>query len=54
MVEPRKAAVCIVSNEAGAVLMGRRNTSLRFMPGHHVFPVGRINKDEGTAHVVDF
>ena len=54
MVEPRKAAVCIVSNEAGAVLMGRRNTSLRFMPGHHVFPGGRINKDEGTAHVVDF
>ena len=54
MVEPRKAAVCIVSNDEGAVLMGRRNLSLRFMPGHYVFPGGRVNDDEGTAHVVDF
>jgi len=54
MVEPRKAVVCIVSNEEGEVLMGRRNLSLRFMPGHHIFPGGRVDDDEGTDHVVEF
>ncbi len=54
MVVPRKAAVCIVRNDEGAVLMGRRNLSLRFMGGHYVFPGGRVDDDENTAHVVDF
>ena len=53
MVEPKKAAVCIIFRPAGEVLMGRRNDSLRFMAGHHVFPGGRINEDEGTDHVRD-
>jgi len=48
------AAVCIVSKPDGQVLMGRRNLSLRFMAGHHVFPGGRIDDDEGTSNLVDF
>ena len=44
MVEPKKAAACIIMNEEGSVLLGRRNPSLRFMAGHHVFPGGRIDE----------
>ncbi len=52
MVEPKKAVVCVVMRENGEVLMGRRNDAMRFMGGHHVFPGGRIDEDEGHAHVV--
>ncbi|MBI3736160.1 NUDIX domain-containing protein, partial [Candidatus Sumerlaeota bacterium] len=53
-VEPKKsAAAIIVSGEKDPrVLMVRRNDKLRFMGGHHAFPGGRIDADEGTAHVV--
>ena len=32
--------------------MARRNLSMRFMAGQHVFPGGRIDEDERTARVV--
>jgi len=51
MPEPKPAVVCIVQRDDGAVLLGRRNPSLRFMGGHYVFPGGRIDADEGVAHV---
>ena len=53
-VEPKQAVVCVVWREhpAPQVLMVRRNPSLRFMAGHHVFPGGRIDADDGVAHVV--
>lgn len=52
-VEPRNAAACILIRPGPApqVLLARRNTSLRFMGGHHVFPGGRIDDDEPTRHV---
>ncbi len=52
-VEPRKAAACIIYRESPSpeVLLARRNENLRFMAGHHVFPGGRIEDDESTAHV---
>lgn len=53
-VEPRKAVTCIIArpDADGKVLLARRNPSLRFMGGHHVFPGGRISDDESTAQVV--
>lgn len=52
-VEPRPAAAAIIlsGNEAGEqeVLLARRNQSLAFMGGHHVFPGGRIDKEDATA-----
>jgi len=48
MVEPKKAAVCILRNVQGEVLLGKRNYSMRFMGGHHVFPGGRVDP---TDHV---
>lgn len=53
-VEPKKAAACIIYGPQGEILMGCRNTSLRFMPGHHVFPGGRVDETEGADHVVAF
>lgn len=50
--EPKKAVVCIVARPGGEVLLGRRSETMRFMPGHHVFPGGRIDPDEGFAHVI--
>lgn len=52
MVKPRKAVACILRRDSGEVLLGRRNDSMRFMAGTHVFPGGRIDDDEGVAHVV--
>lgn len=51
MVEPKRAAACIIRNERGEILMGRRNDSLRFMAGHHVFPGGRVDESD-TGHRV--
>lgn len=53
MVEPRPAAACIIMRENGEILLARRSTSMKFMGGHHVFPGGRIDEDEGAMHVVD-
>lgn len=51
-VVPRPAVVCVVMREEDEhLLMVRRNESLRFMAGHHVFPGGRIDDDEGTRFV---
>ena len=44
--------MCIVARPSGEVLLGKRNESMRFMPGHHVFPGGRIDPTEGCAHVI--
>lgn len=45
-VEPKPAVTCILSATDGRLLMGRRNDSLRFMGGHHVFPGGRIDAED--------
>ena len=45
-VEPKPAVTCILANQDGRLLMGRRNDSLRFMGGHHVFPGGRIDAED--------
>jgi endoribonuclease LACTB2 len=59
-VEPRAAAACILMRGAGGeapeVLLARRNSALRFMGGHHVFPGGRIHEAESSscvAHAAD-
>lgn len=53
-VEPKPAAVCVILNERGEVLLGRRSLELRFMPGRHVFPGGRIDENESDDHVLDY
>ena len=65
-VEPIPAAAGIILSEGDdpEILLARRNTKLRFMGGHHVFPGGRIddadretpiegapNEDEAAARV---
>lgn len=52
MVEPKRAATCIIVREGGEVLLARRNDSLRFMAGTHVFPGGRIADDEPVESVI--
>ena len=43
----RQLPACSVRGDAGLeVLLGRRNSALRFMAGHHVFPGGRVQDDE--------
>lgn len=53
MVEPKRAATCIMMRDRPAmeVLLGRRNDELRFMPGHYVFPGGRIDAGDSTDRV---
>lgn len=53
-VVPKRAAACIVMRDDGSqqILMGRRNDSLRFMAGHHVFPGGRVDEGDSPAHIV--
>ena len=53
MAEARPAAAGIVITEEAEprVLMVRRSKALRFMAGHHAFPGGRIEPDEGTGNV---
>jgi endoribonuclease LACTB2 len=54
-VEPRAAAACILVRGAGGeapeLLLARRNSALRFMGGHHVFPGGRIHEAESISCV---
>src|SRR5690349_5200897 len=45
-VEPKKAAACIIMDPSGRILMVRRSPELRFMPGHHAFPGGRVGDTE--------
>ena len=53
-VEPKHAVTCILlRGEAECeVLLARRNPSLRFMGGHHVFPGGRIDEGDRADGVV--
>lgn len=53
VVEPRKAVACILvrGGDVGDVLLARRNTTLRFMGGHHVFPGGAIDESDGRSVV---
>lgn len=49
--EPRKAAAGILRNDAGEILLGRRNMALAFMGGHHVFPGGALDTYDSADHV---
>lgn len=55
MTEPRKAAAGIILTDESdpRVLLVRRSDKLRFMAGHHAFPGGRIDDNEGSEHVID-
>ncbi len=48
---PRKAAAGIIINPQGEILLGRRNQSLMFMGGHHVFPGGALDDEDSAGHV---
>ncbi len=53
---PIDAATLVVVDDTGgtpAVLMGRRRADLAFMPGHYVFPGGRVDRGDGSAPSVD-
>ncbi len=52
MVEPKKAAACLIMDTGGRLLMVKRSPKLRFMPGHHAFPGGRISDTENIDRVV--
>lgn len=46
---PRDAATLIIVDNSGAkpaVLLGKRRTDLKFMPGKYVFPGGRMDGDD--------
>lgn len=53
-VEPRKAAAVIIlsSESTPQILMARRSLTMKFAPGHHVFPGGCLDRKEGGAHVL--
>ena len=53
MVVPKRAAACIIRNDRGEILMGLRNSSLRFMADHHVFPGGRIDAADADHRVIN-
>lgn len=50
---PRRAAAVLLYRERGGLefLLALRNTSLRFMGGHHVFPGGSIHVDDRADRV---
>lgn len=52
-VEPKKAAACIIMDPSGRILMVRRSPELRFMPGHHAFPGGRVGDTETGEFVTN-
>lgn len=54
MVDPKKAAACIIMDPDGSILMGTRSLGMRFMGGHHVFPGGRVDDSEDVDHVIGF
>lgn len=51
-VEPKKAAACLIMDAEGRLLMVKRSPKLRFMPGHHAFPGGRVNEAESIERVL--
>ena len=53
-VRPRDAATLVAWRRSGAgleVLMGRRASRHRFVPGHYVFPGGRVDRRDYGAKV---
>jgi 8-oxo-dGTP pyrophosphatase MutT (NUDIX family) len=53
--EPRDAATLMLIDRSGAkpkVLLGRRHSSHKFMPGKFVFPGGRIETQDATMSAV--
>lgn len=55
-IRPRDAAtLIIVDRQDGAprVLLGKRRTDLKFMPGKYVFPGGRVDKADRYATAAD-
>lgn len=54
-VVPRDAAAAIIfspgANGTPEILLARRNKSLPFMGGHHVFPGGRLDRDDHAGVV---
>jgi len=55
-IRPRDAATLVVIDKTISghrVLMGRRNRSLRFMPGALVFPGGSVDRADGTIAAAD-
>jgi glyoxylase-like metal-dependent hydrolase (beta-lactamase superfamily II)/8-oxo-dGTP pyrophosphatase MutT (NUDIX family) len=52
---PRPAAAAIVLHGDGEprILLARRNRTLRFMAGHHVFPGGRVDAQDWECPVRD-
>src|SRR5438445_8972420 len=52
---PKDAATIILIDRSGAepkVLMGRRHTGHKFMPGKIVFPGGRVDREDRYVPVV--
>ena len=52
--EPRDAAAVILlrNGKRPEVLLVQRSDSMRFMPGHHVFPGGRVDEADGAVLVL--
>jgi glyoxylase-like metal-dependent hydrolase (beta-lactamase superfamily II)/8-oxo-dGTP pyrophosphatase MutT (NUDIX family) len=52
--EPRTAAACILvrGDAEPELLLVKRNATLKFMAGHHVFPGGRVHDEESVERVV--
>ncbi|HVY42106.1 MAG: NUDIX hydrolase [Bacteroidota bacterium] len=53
---PRDAATLIIVDRTAAaarVLLGKRRTDLKFMPGKYVFPGGRVDKADRYATAAD-
>ena len=52
-IKPRNAATLIILKREGAqtlVLMGKRHSSVKFMPGAMVFPGGSVDSGDGKVH----
>jgi 8-oxo-dGTP pyrophosphatase MutT (NUDIX family) len=55
-IRPANAATLVVIDRSGPetlVLMGKRNQSLKFMPGAMVFPGGRVDREDGSVDAAD-
>ncbi len=49
---PQRPAACVVLRRGdGSLLLVRRGDTLSFMPGHHVFPGGRVDPEDALVPV---